>query len=141
MAMYHGFADTILDDYLITGTANIWLHTGAPGDDGDANVAQVDDGGGGTENIDMKTIAFGAAADDDVFTEGRKVTSNADVTWAAAEIDSGQTITHFSIWDNEATKSCLFIEAVTTSKETGSDGATLESGSVVVALEVFAEPV
>ena len=136
MAMYHGLADTILDDYLITGTANIWLHTGAPGNLGTANVAQLS-----AANIVMKTIAFGAAANDDVFAAGRKVASSADVTWSGAEIDSGQTITHFSIWDNEATKSCLFIEAVTVSKETGSDGATLETGDVVVALEVFATPV
>ena len=143
MTMSYQAADDVLNLKLRSGaTPYILLHTGNPGADGTANIAQVDDGSGGTENIARKAIVFGDAPANHAENDERFVKNTAVVEWSGAEIDPSQEITHITIWDNndDDFTQVEFIFAATTPKITGSDGVKIGIGDVEVALSVFAKP-
>lgn len=139
MAMTHHLADSVLEEHLYTGgatpaTPHLWLHKGDPGEAGTANVAQTDVPG----NIVRKPIAFAnanAPSNTTHTTPHRSVFNTGEGTWSGAEIDSGETITHFTIW-TASDGDLMFSAEVDTSKTTGSDGVTIAIGELEVALEV-----
>ncbi len=133
MSMSYSKANAVLDACLYTpATPYVMLHTGNPGADGTANEAQKPSAGG---DIVRKAATFGEA----VAGTGEQVSATtADIIWSGAEIDTGQEISYFSIWDAETNGNCLFIATIDTPKTTGSDGVTMNSGDLDVALTVFA---
>jgi Fe-S cluster assembly scaffold protein SufB len=136
MSMTHQRADTTLTAALKgAATPHIWLHTGSPGADGTANVAQTS----APANIVRKAIAFGAIGNHATNTE-RRVLSDGAVEWTGAQIASGQTITHFSIWSADTAGNVEFISTVAADKTTGSDGVTIATTDVEVAIGVFVKP-
>lgn len=135
MSMSAANADAKLNADLNTGTGYLMLHTGSPGADGTANEAQKT----GPADIDRKAISVGSPENHPSNTE-RRVLSDAGVTWSGSEILSGQTITHFSIWSAVSGGTLLYLSTVGVSKTTGSDGVTIASGDIEVAIGVFAKP-
>lgn len=137
MAMSSVRATATLEDSLDIGGTGvfIWLHVGSPGAAGTANVAQT----GVPANIVRKTVDFGAVQNNP--SENRRQSlSDEPVSWSGAEIDSGQEITHFSVWSAETDGQCEYIAALATPKTTGSDGVTADAGDLVVEIQVFAKP-
>lgn len=140
MSMSHQRADAILNEILVGTTEDpvtphIWLHKGNPGEAGTANVADAV----GEGDIDRKAITFGAPGNV-AEVEERSCLSTSLVSWSGAEIDAGQEITHFSIWAAGTGGTPEFLEAVETAKTVGSDGVTIASGDVEVAIGVFVKP-
>jgi hypothetical protein len=136
MTMTHQRADTTLTAALKgASTPHIWLHTGSPGENGTSNVAQTDV----PADIARKEIAFGDIANHATNTE-RRVLNTGAIEWTGAQIDSGQEITHFSIWSALTEGSPEFISTVAAAKTTGSDGVTIAIGDVEVAISVFVKP-
>lgn len=134
-------ADAILNADYVNGTPHVLLHTGDPGADGTANVAQYDDGGGNAPIV-LKEASFAAPSNHPTNTE-RRVLSDADIEWSGSEINAGQEITHFTIWDGSdgpGTDTVLNIASVETPKTTGSDGVVIASGDLEVAITVHAKP-
>lgn len=136
MSVSHYRADEVLNDALRgTATPHIWLHVADPGDDGTANVAQ-----NGGVDIDRKSVDFGEPKNHE--TEERRLAENeTEVVWAGADIDDGQEITHFSVWDADATGNVEFIAAVAEAKTIGSDGVKVEIGDLTCQLQVYEKPV
>ena len=131
MAMSFEQANIELDEYLRDGTPHLMLHTGDPANDGDDNNAVV-----GTADIARKPVTMGTAVASTTATE--QISKNtAAVEWAGTEIDSGQSITHFSIWDATTAGNVLYIATITTSKTTGSDGVSVAIGDLEVAISVY----
>lgn len=130
-------ADATLEDALDIGGTGVyaWLHVGSPGADGSGNVAQTDD----PANIVRKLVEF-AAVQNNSGENRRQSLSNTAVSWSGAEIDTGQEITHISIWSAVSGGQVEHIFAVTTPKTTGSDGVTIDAGDITVELQVFAKP-
>lgn len=138
MTMTHQRADETLHDALNTiGAVYVWLHTGDPGEAGTANVAQLN-----TADIVRKAVEFGDPANHTYnATPHRRCLSTTEVAWSGEEIDEGQTITHFSIWDQEAVGGQPeFISGVVESKMVGSDGVVIEIGDLEAAIEVYVQP-
>jgi len=129
-------ADVILNADLQNGTPYVMLHVGDPSYNGTANEAQKPSAAG---DIARKAATFGAAANHAENTERTAVTT-ADIEWSGAEIDASQEITHFSVWDAETAGNLLHVAAVTTPKTTGSDGVTIATGDLEVAITVYAKP-
>jgi hypothetical protein len=135
MSMTYQRADITLTDALKgTATPHVWLHTGNPGENGTANVAQVS-----LADIARKAVTFGTIANH-ATNEERTVLNTTKVEWTGAQIDASQQITHFSIWSAETAGSPEFMAAVTTPKTTGSDGVVIEIGDLEVAIGVFVKP-
>jgi hypothetical protein len=131
--MSYAKANAVLNAALYApATPYVMLHVGDPGAAGPANEAQKPSEAG---DIDRKAATFGEAA---AGTGEQVSTTTADIDWSGAEIATGQEITHFSIWDAETAGDCLFIAAVDTPKTTGSDGVTIATGDLEVALGVYA---
>ena len=128
-------ADAKLNADLNTGTGYLWLHTATPGAAGTLAVAQTSV----PADIVRKAISVGAPGNHATNTE-RRVLSDAAVSWAGADIASGQEITHASIWSAVSAGTVLYIFPITTPKTTGSDGVTIATGDLEVALTVFAKP-
>jgi len=142
MAMSASRADTTLEAALTgTATPHILLHTGDPGADGSANVATQPDG---TTDIVRKSIDFDAPANHATNDERVCYSSSPQtITWDDTEINDGQDITHFSIWDGDdaSAPTVEFVAAVTDSPRTvGSDGVTITDDDVEVAIGVYAKP-
>ena len=132
MSMTHQRADTTLTAALKGGaTPHVWLHTGSPGADGTANVAQDS-----AANIVRKSVTFGTIGNHATNIE-RTVLNSSQVAWASGEIDAAQTITHFSIWSALTNGSPEFIGAVAVQKVTGSDGVVIAVGDLEVARGVI----
>lgn len=135
MTMSHQHADVVLTAaYKGASTPHLLLHIGNPGADGTANIAQISE-----SNIARKPIAFGSIANHAENTE-RRILSDGAVAWTGAQIDASQEITHFSLWSALTEGTLLDVNAVTTPKITGSDGVTIASGDIEVAISVFAKP-
>ena len=135
-------ADITLNEVLRgTATPHLWLHVGAPGAAGTGNPARR---GGDTQNVIRKAIPdFDAPENHPTNDERRCLGSGANITWDGTEIDSGQDITHFSIWDGDdaSTPDVEFIAAVTDSpRHVGSDGVVITPAEIEAAIEVFAKP-
>ena len=131
MSMGYVNANAKLDADLKDGTPHLMLHTGDPGNTGTANEAQV-----GTADIARKPATMGTAVASTTATE--QISKNtAAVEWAGTEIDSAQSITHFSVWDATTAGSVLYIATITTSKTTGSDGVTVAISDMEVAISVY----
>lgn len=138
--MSHARADDALAAaFNSPATPFMLLHTGDPGADGTANIAQVDDGEGGTEDIVRKAIAFDAPENHPSETR-RRVKSNGAVSWSGSEIDAAQEITHITIWSAETSGQVEEIVALQTPKTTGSDGVTIADDAAVVSYQVYAKP-
>jgi hypothetical protein len=138
MTMTYQRADDTLNAALRgAATPHLWLHVGAPGAAGTANVAQV-----GAANIARKALTFGDAPANHAVNDERFVLNTAAVEWSGAEIDDSQEITHFSIWDDDDDGATQpeFTAAVTTPKTTGSDGVRVAIGDLEVAIEVYVKP-
>ena len=135
MAMSAANADAKLNaDLRGQATPHLWLHTGDPGAAGTANVAEYDG-----DPIARKPVAFDAPENHPSNVE-RRILSSVDVEWTGAEIDPGQTITHFSIWSAATGGDCLYIAPVAEPKIVGSDGVTVPVGELEVAIGVYAKP-
>jgi hypothetical protein len=135
MSMTHQRADVTLTDALKGGaTPHVWLHTGSPGADGTANVAQIS-----AANIVRKAVTFGTIGNHATNVE-RTVLSSTLVEWSGAEIDASQNITHFSIWSASTAGTPEFISTVFEAKTTGSDGVSIAIGDIEVAISVFVKP-
>ena len=133
--MPHQSADAKLTaDFKGASTPHIWLHTGSPGADGTANVAQLS-----AADIARKPIAFGAIANH-VTNDERTILSDGAVEWTGAQIDASQEITHFSVWSALVAGTVLQIAAVTANKTTGSDGVTIATEEIEIAITVFVKP-
>jgi len=131
MSMSYEKANTILNADLRDGSPHLMLHTGDPGNAGTANGAQV-----GTADIARKPVTMGTAVASTTATE--QISENtADVSWAGTEIDSGQSISHFTIWDATTAGNVLYIATIQTAKTTGSDGVTVSAGDLEVAISVY----
>lgn len=138
MSMTYQNADDCLTGKLRgEATPHLLLHTGNPGAEGTANIAQKPSSGGA---IVRKSVTFAAPTSHPSNTE-RRVLSSGAVSWSGTEIDAGQQITHFSIWSASTAGQPEFISTVSQSKTTGSDGVTIASGDIEVAIGVFAKPV
>ena len=131
MALSFEEANILLDAKLKNGTPHLMLHTGDPANDGDENEAQV-----GTVDIARKPVTMGTAVASTTATE-QIAKNTAAVEWAGTEIDSAQSITHFSIWDATTAGNVLHIATITTSKTTGSDGVTVGTSDLEVAISVY----
>ena len=128
-------ADTTLTAAIIGATTPyLWLHTGSPGENGTANVAQIS-----ASNIARKLMSFGAIANHASNVE-RTTVIDTGIAWTGAQIDASQAITHFSIWSAETDGNLEFLDTVTTGKTTGSDGITIAVGDVECAITVFVKP-
>lgn len=131
MAMSYEQANIELDEDLQGGTPHLMLHTGDPGNLGDDNEALL-----GTADIARKAATMGTAVASTTATE-QLSQNTAAVEWAGTEIDSAQEITHFSIWDATTTGNVLYIATIETSKTTGSDGVTVGTSDLEVAISVY----
>lgn len=131
MSMTYAQANAKLDGDLYTpATPFVMLHVGNPGADGVANEAQAAAG-----DIVRKAATFGQA----VAGTGEQIsTTTAAIEWSGAEIAAGQEITYISVWDASTGGNVKYITAVDTPKTTGSDGVTIPTGDLDVAIEVFA---
>ena len=136
MTMSAANADAKLNADLNTGTGYLMLHVGNPGADGTANEAQKPSAAGDIVRKALSMAAAGAHATND---EASSI-SDAAVSWAGADIATGQEISYATIWDAESAGNLLHIFAITTPKTTGSDGVTIDAGDLEVALDVFAKP-
>jgi hypothetical protein len=136
MSMSYKNADDCLNTKLRdSATPYLQLHTGSPGAEGTANIAQKPSSGA----IVRKSISFAAPTSHPSNTE-RRVLSSSAVTWNGTEIASGQEITHFSIWSASTGGQPEFISTVSQAKTTGSDGVSIAAGDIEVAIGVFAKP-
>ena len=134
MALYYGLANTILDENLYTpATPYLMLHTAAPDAEGAGSEAQKPAAAGDMARV---AVTFGEAAAD-AAAEKQVSANTAAVTIAAAAIASGQTITHFSIWDALTSGNCLFVAAVTSEETTGTGGVEFGIGDLKVSLSVY----
>jgi len=134
MSMSYQRADQTLEDALTNGTPHIWLHTGDPGENGTANVAQLN-----TANIDRKSVTFGVPENHS--TNDERICLNTDeIEWSGAEIDDSQEITHFSVWSAASNGQLEFLETIAESKVTGSDGVTIQIGDLEIAIGVYVKP-
>lgn len=131
MAMSFEEANIKLDEDMKDGSPHLMLHTGDPANDGDENNAVV-----GTADIARKPVTMSTATASTTATEQHSL-NTAAVEWAGTEIDSAQEITHFSIWDATTAGNVLYIATITTSKTTGSDGVTVGTGDLEVAISVY----
>src|SRR5690606_2376155 len=112
-------------------TPHILLHTGDPGADGTANVAVYDGG-----PIARKAATFGSPEDHPDEKQRRcKITD--DVAWDGSEIDSGQTITHVTVWDASSGPGLLYVGTLKEGKTTGSDGILFPAGELTVGIKVW----
>jgi hypothetical protein len=136
MTMSYAAAVAKLDEDLANGTPYLMLHIGSPGADGTANEAQKPSAAGDIVRKALSMAAAGAHATND---EASSV-SDAAVSWAGADIATGQEISYATIWDAESAGNLLHIFAITTPKTTGSDGVTVPAGDLEVAISVFAKP-
>lgn len=131
MAMSFEQANIELDAILKDGSPHLMLHTGDPANDGDENEAVI-----GTVDITRKPAIMGTAVASTTATE--QISENtAQIAWAGTEIDSGQDITHFTVWDATTGGNVLFIATIQTSKTTGSDGVTVSVGDLECAISVY----
>lgn len=131
MSMSFENANILLDADLQGGTPHLMLHTGDPAEDGDENAALV-----GTADIARKPATMGTAVASTTATE--QISKNtASLEWAGTEIDAAQEITHFSLWDATTVGNVLYIATITTSKTTGSDGVSVGTSDLEVAIEVY----
>jgi len=135
MAMSYQRADQLLEDRLINATPHLWLHTGEPGENGTANVAQV-----GTSDIDRKAVIFGNPQNHESNIERICLNTN-EIEWSGAEIDDSQEITHFSIWSADTAGQLEFLEAIIETKTIGADGMKIQPESLEVAISVYIKPV
>jgi hypothetical protein len=124
----------VLDADLKDGTPHLTLHTANPGNQGTNNLAVQP---GTTDAIVRMSLDMGTATKSTTATEHLSE-SVAEVTWTGGEIDAGQYITHFSIWNHLSSGTALYISAVDTSKTTGSDGVVVSTGDLEVAIGVYA---
>ena len=131
MAMSFEQANIELDSLCKDGTAHLMLHTGDPANDGDDNNAVI-----GTVDVARKPATMSTATASTTATEQHSL-NTAAIEWAGTEIDSGQEITHFTIWDATTAGNVLFIATITTSKTTGSDGVTVGTSDLEVAISVY----
>jgi hypothetical protein len=131
MAMSFEEANIKLDEDMKDGSPHLMLHTGDPGNDGDDNEALL-----GTADVARKAATMGTAVASTTATE--QISKNtAAVEWAGTEITSAQSLTHFSIWDATTTGNVLYIATIETSKTTGSDGVTVGTSDLEVAISVY----
>ena len=131
MSMGYVRANAVLDADCLNGTPHLMLHTGDPGNAGTANNALL-----GTADIVRKPVTMSTATASTTATEQHSL-NTASVTWAGTEISSGQSLTHFSIWDATSTGNVKYIATITTSKTTGSDGVTVGTSDLEVAISVY----
>lgn len=110
------YAENELLDHIMgtgawTSPAALWLqlHTGAPGEDGTANVAAF------TTRTNI-TAAFGTAA------SARAIANDAAITITG--FSTTETITHYSVHDASTAGNCLFYGDLTTGRSVGT-GVTL----------------
>jgi len=140
MTMSYQRADATLNDALRgVATPHLWLHTGDPGAAGNANVAQIDPGGG-DEDIERKALAFASAPANHAVNDERFVLNTGAVEWTGTEINAGENITHFSIWSADTDGTPEFVSSVAVPKTTGSDGVRIGIGDLEVAIEVHIKP-
>ena len=132
MAMGYVNANAKLDADLNGGSPHLMLHTGDPGNTGTANEALV-----GTADIARKPVTMGTAVASTTATE-QIAKNSAAVEWAGTEIDAAQSITHFTVWNATTAGSVLYIATIQTSKTTGSDGVTVGTSDLEVAISVYA---
>ncbi len=137
MTIAYQRADEVLDTHLRGGaTPHLWLHTGSPGAAGTANVAQTTV----PANVVRKPLTFADAPANHTTNNERFVLNTAEVEWTGAQIASGQTITHVSVWSALSGGDILFISAVGTPKVVGSDGVKVPISNLEVAMQVFVKP-
>lgn len=135
MTMTYQRADATLTDALKgTATPHVWLHTDDPGAAGTANVAQLS-----TADIVRKAVTFGDISNH-AENDERTVLNSTAVEWTGEEIDAGENITHFSIWDGSTEGQPEFTSTVVEAKQTGSDGVVINIGDLEVAISVHAKP-
>ncbi len=138
MTMTYQHADDVLNDNLKTADCYLWLHTGNPTATGMEEVAELS-----SADIVRKEITFGNDAENHPTNDERRILNTTEVTWSGAEIDAGEAITHFSIWNHVTSGSGqpLHIAEITDGpKTTGSDGVTVSIGDIEVAISVFVKP-
>jgi len=136
MAMSYQNADAKLNADLRGGaTPHLWLHTGDPGAAGPGNVAQVS-----SADIARKALTFGDAPANHPSNTERRVLNTADAEWTGAQVDASQEIQYFSIWSALTAGTLLYLAAVGTAKTTGSDGVTVPTGDLEVAIGVYVKP-
>jgi len=136
MAMTYHLANEVLGDKIQGKDVYIWLHTGDPGANGVANVAQL---GGG--NIVRKIMAFASAPSGESNAIDEQVIENTGAsTWSGAEISAAQDIKFFSVWPHISQTPDdafpMFMAEVADEKTTGSDGVTIGIGDLEIAIEV-----
>lgn len=87
--MAEGFAEAeanaLLDQFIIDYSF-IRLHTGAPGAAGTSNIA-------GNATMKDITSSFTPAT-------GGVATTDVDIDWSDAEVDTSEDYTHFTLWDD-----------------------------------------
>ncbi len=112
-------------NYARPGTLYFQLHTGAPGNDGTANVAT----GTGITRVAVtnNTTNFPAAA------SGSK-TNGTDIVWPAAGGSWG-TITHISIFDASSAGNCIGVGALGASQAVAlNDILAIPAGDLTITL-------
>lgn len=135
MSALTNFAENLLLTWLMTDAAaptrpTAWyaaLHTGDPGEAGDANEVVV----GTDADYVRKAVTFA-----DPVSDSGQVLSEAQVAWTANSGASTYTITHVSIWDASTAGNCLFKGQLLVPHEMVASGVfALDAGKIICALD------
>lgn len=110
-------------DALVTAFDFIRLHTGDPGAAGTANIA-------GNATLKDTGASWASAA------SGAKAT-NAAITWTDGEVDTTETYTHFSMWNDGVPTNFGYSGTVSADEvNVTGDTFTINSGGLVLSFQV-----
>lgn len=130
------FSVTLVDDILtskfVGEECELRLHVGNPGIAGTANRAMK----GSTPAVG-KPLSFSQPDNHDSLS-ARTIESTNAASWTGSEIDSGQEITHYTIW---ADGKVLDIGTVDDPVTTTAEGVLVEAGGVQVSVAAYLEVV
>ena len=112
-------------DSLITSFPWIRLHTGDPGANGTANIAG---------NATMKNTSSSWAS-----ASGGTKATNAAISWSDPEVDTTETYTYFTMWDDSVPTNFGFSGTVSADEVNATgDTFTINSGGLTIDFNVAA---
>lgn len=134
MSLHYEIADAILTNLLIEQDCYICLHTGNPGITGYDNIVKLNG-----SDIIRKSFSVDTPTNHP-YEDKRRCVSSHTVNWDNTEIDGGQEITHFTIWNDLTSGDLLFAQELLTPKIVGSDGVLFSEQGIKININVFAKP-
>jgi hypothetical protein len=112
-------ANALLDGTPIPATLYLQLHTGNPGTNGTANVADVS-----TREAFSRTAASGGVA-----------TNSTEIQWL--DVPSTEDITHITIWGAATDGICWFIDNIADESIFAGDTVTIVIGALSITFPVW----